>query len=131
MRWLAVTTALLSASACLVAGIYLRDRYATDWQPPERTIAHADADTLLTALAGGDCHASCAVELLGSPRPHHRVARIKTRSATQCFEIDVETFRWAKHPVGAGMLSEVVTELLPSAVAAAHWVYPGKLPVWP
>ncbi len=29
------------------------------------------------------------------------------------------------------MLSEVVTERLPSAVAAAHCTYPGKLPVWP
>ena len=34
-------------------------------------------------------------------------------------------------PVGAAMLSDVVTERRPSAVAAAHCTYPGKLPVWP
>jgi hypothetical protein len=96
MRWLAVTAALLTASACLVAGIYFRDRDATDWRLPERTVAQTDADAVLTALVGGNCHASCGVELLGSPRPHHWVARIKARSETQCFEIDVETFGWAR-----------------------------------
>src|ERR1035437_3638775 len=33
--------------------------------------------------------------------------------------------------VGAAIFSVVVTERRPSAVAAAHCTYPGKLPVWP
>ena len=39
--------------------------------------------------------------------------------------------RASSAPVGAGMLSVVVTERRPAAVAAAHCTYPGKSPVWP
>lgn len=37
----------------------------------------------------------------------------------------------SRAPVGAAIFSDVVTERRPSAVAAAHCTYPGKLPVWP
>ncbi len=47
MRWLAVTLALLAASAALLGGIYLRDR-DTSWLPPPRTAADFDAQVVLT-----------------------------------------------------------------------------------
>jgi hypothetical protein len=37
----------------------------------------------------------------------------------------------SRAPAGAAIFSDVVTERRPSAVAAAHCTYPGKLPVWP
>jgi hypothetical protein len=91
MRWLAATLLLLVASVGLVAGIYLRDR-ATPWLPPPQSVAHTDADAVLAALSGGDCHLGCAVQLLVAPRPRHWVARIEVRSTTECFDIDVEAF---------------------------------------
>lgn len=90
MRWLAVTVALLAASAGLIAGIYLRDR-DVNWLPPERSAAYSDA-MALAAHIGGTCPRDCAVTLLGHPRPDHWTERIGIRTATQCFDIDVRTF---------------------------------------
>jgi len=90
MRWLAVTVALLSASAALVAGIYLRDRDPSGWLPPPRVAARQDAETILLEIA---CpRAICSYRLVGNPRPGHWVASLFTGAGTVCFDIDLVAF---------------------------------------
>lgn len=92
MRWLAVTLALLAASAAVVVGIYLRDR-DTSWLPPARTAADFDAQVVLTEVAGPGCGTRCSYQLLANPRPDHWLAQIVDRSRTSCVDIDLSTFR--------------------------------------
>ena len=90
MRWLAVTVALLCASAALVAGIYLRDRDPSGWLPPPRVAAGQDAETILLEIA---CpRAICSYRLVGNPRPDHWVASLFTGAGTVCFDIDLVAF---------------------------------------
>lgn len=91
MRWLAVTLALLSASAALVLGIYLRDR-GSAWRPPQRTAADFDARTVLNYVAGPTCGKRCSYELLAHPRTNHWLARVVDRSRAECVDIDLMKF---------------------------------------
>ncbi len=92
MRWFYLTAVLLSASLGLVAWIYLRDRDTSNWRPPERQIAHADATAALTALGGVDCRFGCATELLDRTQSHRWLVRITVRGRPQCLQIDLDTF---------------------------------------
>ena len=67
MRWLAITLALLGASAALVSGLYLRDRDTSAWLPPGPTIARHDALAVAADL-GGTCPRECKVKLVGHPQ---------------------------------------------------------------
>ena len=90
MRWLAVTLVLLSASAALVAGVYLRDRDLSGWLPPPRVAASQDAETILLAI---HCpRAICSYRLVGNPRPDHWVASLFTGARTVCFDINLLAF---------------------------------------
>ena len=90
MRSLALTAALLSASAVLVAGIYLRDRDPSDWLPPPRVAASLDAETILLAT---HCPADlCSYRLVRSPRPDYWVVRIQNGFRIQCYDIDLLAF---------------------------------------
>jgi hypothetical protein len=91
MRWLAVTLALLSASAVLVGGIYLRDR-DTAWRLPPHRAADFDARMVLTYVAGPDCGRRCSYKLLANPGKNHWLARIVDRSRAECVDIDVDRF---------------------------------------
>lgn len=91
MRWLAATVVLLTVSAALVAGIFLRDRDAS-WQPPSRATAAFDAKWVLTYVAGPTCGSRCSYEVLANPRANHWLARIVDRSRAECVDIDVGTF---------------------------------------
>jgi hypothetical protein len=91
MRWLALTTVLLAASAALVLGIYERDREASAWLPPGPTIAHHDAMAVAAAI-GGTCPRDCAVRLLGHPDTNHWTERIQIPTVTECVDINVSTF---------------------------------------
>ena len=91
MRWLAVTVALLVASAGLVLGIYVRDR-DTSWRPAPHAAADFDARMVMTYVAGPDCGKRCSYELLGNPQTNHWLARIVDRSRAQCVDIDLLSF---------------------------------------
>ena len=91
MKWLAVTAALLTASAALVAGIFLRDRDPS-WRPPPRMAANFDAQRVLTYMAGPDCGRRCSYALLANPRDGHWLARIVDRSRAECVDIDLDKF---------------------------------------
>jgi hypothetical protein len=91
VRWLAVTAVLLTASAALVAGIFLRDRDAS-WRPPPRMAADYDAGRVLTYVAGPDCGRRCSYRLLANPRDGHWLARIVDRSRTECVDINLDKF---------------------------------------
>lgn len=91
MKWLAVTLALLGASAALLGAIYLRDR-DTSWRPPPRTAADFDARMVLTYVAGPDCGTRCSYKLLANPRDNHWLARIVDRSRAECVDIDLDRF---------------------------------------
>jgi hypothetical protein len=92
MRWLGVTISLLSACACLIAWVYLRDRDTTNWRPPERQIASADAARTLAAFDGGDCGRRCAVKLMGRLDSHDWLVRITVQGRSQCLRLDLATF---------------------------------------
>jgi hypothetical protein len=92
MRWLCATVCLLSASFCLIAWVYLRDRDPSSWRPPEGQLARVDAAATLAALRGPDCRAGCTEELLGRIHPSHWLARITVRGRPQCVQIDLDTF---------------------------------------
>jgi hypothetical protein len=92
MRWLGITLGLLSACACLVVWIYLRDRDTSNWRLPERQIASADAARTLAAFGGADCAQRCAVELVGRVDSHHWLVRITVRGRPQCLQLDLATF---------------------------------------
>ena len=92
MRWLAVTVALLTASAVLAAGIYLRDR-DTAWRLPPQRAAEADARSMLVYIAGPYCGKRCSYRILGHPQVDHWVARIVNRShPPRCVDIDIQKF---------------------------------------
>jgi hypothetical protein len=91
MKWLVVTVVLLGASAGLVSGLYLRDRDASSWLPPGRTVAHHDAMAVAAAI-GATCPRECDVKLLGHPRTDHWTEWIRVPAATVCVDIDVRTF---------------------------------------
>jgi hypothetical protein len=90
VRWLAVTVALLCASAALVAGVFFRDRVPSSWLPPPRTAATLDVKTIL--LATHCPKAVCSYKLVGNPRPDHWVASIFNGAATHCFDINLSAF---------------------------------------
>jgi hypothetical protein len=92
MRWLYLTVGLLSASFCLVAWIYLRDRDPSSWRPPEQQLASVDATAALTALGGGDCGSGCAAELLGRIQPHRWLVRVTVKGRSRCLQISLEEF---------------------------------------
>lgn len=92
MRWLGVTAALLAASLCLVAWVYLRDRDTSGWRLPERQVARADAAVALTEFAGPDCRPGCAAQLLGHIQPHRWLVRLTVRGQPLCLRIDLNTF---------------------------------------
>lgn len=91
MKWLAVTVALLGASAALVGGMYVRDRDPSGWLPPGPTIARHDAMSIAAAI-GGTCPRDCTVKLLAHPRTDHWTERIEIPAATECVDINVRTF---------------------------------------
>lgn len=92
MRWLAATLALLTASAALVVGIYLRDR-STSWRLPPRQAAQADAHMMLLNIAGPYCGARCSYRMIGHPQADHWVARIVDRShPPRCVDINIQKF---------------------------------------
>jgi hypothetical protein len=97
MRWLCVTVGLLTASLCLVAWIYLRDRDTSGWRLPERQIVRADAAVALAAFGGGDCRSGCAAELLGHTQPHRWLVRITVRGRSQCLQLDPSVFAVIPH----------------------------------
>ncbi len=92
MRWLGVTLGLLSACACLVAWVYLRDRDTSSWRLPERQIATADAARTLAAFSGAECGRHCAAKLLGHVAPHRWLVRITVRGRALCLQLDLATF---------------------------------------
>jgi hypothetical protein len=92
VRWLAVTLALLGASAVLVAGIYLRDRDPSNWLPAPRTAASSDAGAVMAGLGGPDCGRRCSFRLLGNPKPDHWLAQIVDRARTECVDINLRAF---------------------------------------
>jgi hypothetical protein len=94
MRWLAVTVALLTASAGLVAGIYFRDRNPSPWLPPSRTVAQHDAQTIAHQLAGGRCDGDCEALLLSEPQPETWLAKLSVQSTTQCVYIYLQSFAY-------------------------------------
>ncbi len=91
MRWLAATLALLTASAALVVGIYLRDR-STAWRLPPRQAAQVDALKVLNFIAGPGCGSACSYRVVAHPRPDHWLALIVDRSRPHCVDINVQTF---------------------------------------
>jgi hypothetical protein len=110
MRWLAATSALLTASLCLLAWIYLRNRDTSDWRPPTRKgqLARTDAARALIALGGSDCSSSssssstssssrssssgCAAELLGRDGSDRWLVRLTVGGRSECLRIDLRTF---------------------------------------
>jgi hypothetical protein len=92
MRWLGLTVALLSASAALLAWVYLRDRDTADWRPPQRQLARADAQVAAAALTGASCHAGCVTELLARVSSDGWLVRLDSRGRPQCLRIDLGTF---------------------------------------
>ncbi len=97
MRWLGVTVGLLTASLCLVAWIYLRDRDTSNWRLPERQIVSADATVMLDAFGGAGCGTGCAAELLGHTEPHRWLVRITVRGRSQCLQLDPTVFAVIPH----------------------------------
>jgi len=100
------------------------DDYAAQGYPiwGTRTIV---ATVLACGLA--ECHGRTAMRLAAW-------CRFKLRyfaSSAHTAEAWTDRSCWSRGPDGAAMFSDVVTERRPSAVAAAHWTYPGKFPVWP
>jgi hypothetical protein len=91
MRWLAVTVALLTASAALVVGIFLRDRSAS-WRLPPRRAAAVDARMIMTYIAGPQCGKRCSYRVLAHPRSDHWLALIVDRSRPHCVDINVKSF---------------------------------------
>jgi hypothetical protein len=91
VRWGAVTLGLLAACVSLSAWIYLRD-HGSDWRPPERQVAIADAHLLLSGLAGAHCAQGCGARLLGRSGPNLWLARLTVRDMRYCFEIDLDRF---------------------------------------
>lgn len=92
MRWLFVTIGLLSASFCLMAWIYLRDRDTSSARLPERQIVHIDAEVALTTLGEADCRSGCTVQLLARTQPHRWLVRVVVRRRPQCLLIDLAAF---------------------------------------
>jgi len=111
MRWLAVTLALLTASAALVAGIFLRDR-STSWRLPPPREAAADARMVLNYIAGPQCGNRCSFRLLAHPRSGHWLALIVDRSRPQCVDINVETFDISA-PHGVAGIESVGCDTIP------------------
>lgn len=95
MRWFGVTIALLVASALLVIGIYVRDRHISNWRPSQAALAHHDAAVVLSALEGYHCHRGCSFKVLGHSRGSDWLARIRVRSDSRCFDIDVRAFAFS------------------------------------
>lgn len=96
MRWLYTTLGLLSASVCLLAWIYLRDRdTSADSRPGEYQTAHADGVDTLVTLGHGDC-AGCTTQVLSRIGPHHWLVRITAEGRAQCLRIDLANFRTAQ-----------------------------------
>ncbi len=96
MKWLILTVAMLTASALLVAGIYVRDRGTTGLRPPPQPLAQRDAQEMLSLLDGGRCADGCTVALVRHPRPSRWVARVQVAAVTKCFELDLLSFRWTR-----------------------------------
>lgn len=92
MRWLAVTIALLAASAALVVGIYVRDRSPGTWRPPERVVVAHDARVLLEDLGGTGCRSACAIVRLIHIGPARWLARMYIARRVRCIEIDSNQF---------------------------------------
>jgi hypothetical protein len=92
MKWLYVTVALLSASVCLVAWVYLRERETSSWHPSEEQFARADAATALTALGGAGCGSRCAVEQVNRTQPRHWLIHLVVKGQSRCLQIDLDTF---------------------------------------
>jgi hypothetical protein len=113
MRWLAVTVALLTASAALVAGIFLRDR-STSWRLPPPRAAAADAQMVLTWIAGPYCGNRCSYRLLAHPRTDHWLALIVDRSRPQCVDINLDTFD-ISDPHGVAGLTSVRCDTIAAA----------------
>jgi hypothetical protein len=93
---MALTIAMLAASAALVVGIYFRDRATPSWQPPQQPLARRDAQQVLTELAGSHCSRGCTIELVRHPGRNRWVARLHLRSLTECYEIDLRAFGWTR-----------------------------------
>jgi hypothetical protein len=91
MRWLYTTLGLLSASVCLVAFVYLRDRDTSGSRPGEYETAHADGVDTLVALGHGDC-AGCTTQVLSRIGPRRWLVRITVEGRAQCLQIDLARF---------------------------------------
>lgn len=111
MRWLAATLALLTASAALVVGIYLRDR-STSWRLPPRQAAQVDALKVLNFIAGPGCGRTCSSRVVAHPRPDHWWALIVDRSRPHCVDINVQTFSISPERGMSGM-ERISCSLLP------------------
>jgi hypothetical protein len=92
MRWLFVTIGLLSASVCLLAWVYFRDRDTSSARPPERQIVHIDTEAALTVLGKADCRSGCAVQRLAHTPPHRWLVRVTVEGRPECLQIDLDTF---------------------------------------
>lgn len=90
MRWLALTLALIGASAALIGGIYFRDRTSSSWLPPPREAAALDARTIIDLMA---CPGPCTYTVVRTSRAYHWVATIhSSNTSTHCYDIDLQTF---------------------------------------
>jgi hypothetical protein len=92
MRWLYATVGLLTASLCLLAWVYLRDRDPSTLPQPERQLARVDAATALATLGGADCRSGCAAAPLRRIQPHRWLVRVTVQGQPQCLQIDLDTF---------------------------------------
>jgi hypothetical protein len=91
MKWLYVTIAVLAASACLIAWIYLRDRDTSTSPPSASQLARNDAAETIIASGDADCRKDCAAKVLGHSG-HRWLVRIIVKGRSQCLQIDLETF---------------------------------------
>jgi hypothetical protein len=115
-----------------LAGVYPRDRRLganavaeTEVSLPSRRPDHLGPVALVPSAASHGLMAAHRSTMDGSMERGYFRSRAQTAAACTLLR------RASSAPSGAGMLSVVVTERRPSAVAAAHCTYPGKLPVWP
>jgi hypothetical protein len=115
MRWLGLTVGLLCASTLLLAWVYLRDRDASSWRPPEGQLARADARTAFAVLGGVRCRPGCRAQVIGQIRPQRWLVRLTLRGRPQCLRIDIDTF--ATGPRG---LSGIQPSRCRLAIAASH-----------
>ena len=91
MRGFYLTLGLLASCVCLVGWIYRRD-CNTNWRPPQRQLAHADAVAAPTMLGGGDCRSGCAERPLGPTHPHSWLVHVTLQGHPRCLHINVEAF---------------------------------------